>query len=328
MDPERRLALLQVKLGALVRDAFGVTGGAPSPFPGGAALRAGDVLHVLFEDARRSIGPALVIAQRDDAKELRVLTVHGAPRLAHQAMAFRLPTSVWLVDDATLHATEPDAPADPVAPPDAAELAGHLRAAGLDVVAESGRLAGEVRGLEVARVRAAAPGEAPGLEVGVGQADRELTAMLHGGLAPDAALARVVEVVDAVRRPGAEPHPLNRLAPERWLRWVLRGEPDRVGAVEIEPVPSPHPRSGLRERDVACATATLGDGSPAVIVASVGVDIDLVPLAADARALAAPEAELVLALPARDVHRSTTGLASALVRPARVVPIEGDWRTR
>src|SRR3954452_19661607 len=106
MDPERRSALLQVKLGALVRDAFGVTGGAPSSFPGGAALRAGDVLHVLFEDAPRSIGPALVIAQRDDAKELRVLAVHGAPRLAHQAMAFCLPTSVWQVDDSTLRAAE------------------------------------------------------------------------------------------------------------------------------------------------------------------------------------------------------------------------------
>ena len=68
--------------------------------------------------------------------------------------------------------------------------------------------------------------------------------------------------------------------------------------------------------------------SMAVVVASVGVDIDLVPLAADARALVAPEAELVLALPARDVHRATTGLASTLVRPARVVAIEGDWRTR
>ncbi|MGI8661611.1 MAG: hypothetical protein ACR2LQ_00170 [Acidimicrobiales bacterium] len=328
MDEERRSALLEVKLGALVRDAFGVTGGAPSPFPGGAALLAGGTLHVLLEGSTRSIGPAVALAQRHDATRVRLVVTEGAARLATQADAFAGPIEVFAALGTEVRLAEPEVTPRAAAPPDAPALVALVAGAGLDVVAEDGRFAGEVRGLEVARVTEPAPGSGAELEVGVGHADRELTSMLHSGLAPEAALARVVEVVDVLRRPGAEPHPLNRLVPERWLRWVVRGDPSLAGARALEPVPSPRPRAGLRDRDVACATATLLDDAPAVVVCSVGVDVDLVPLAAEARALYAPDAELILVVPARDVHRATTGLATALRHPARIVAVEGEWRTR
>src|SRR3546814_2743132 len=76
----------------------------------------------------------------------------------------------------------------------------------------------EVNGLEVARIvhghtTVGEPIEEPLLEVGVGQADRELTGMLHGSLSPIDQLGRAVEIVRSLRRAGAEPHPLNQLAP-------------------------------------------------------------------------------------------------------------------
>jgi hypothetical protein len=160
------------------------------------------------------------------------------------------------------------------------------------------------------------------LEVGVGEADRELTAMLHGDLAPADALERVVAIVQEHRRPDAPPHPLNQLVPERWMRWTLRNDPGRIGLDRLEPAPSPQPRAGLRERDIACATAT-----DAVLVCSVGVDLDLVPAAAEARLALTPSARLLLAVPERDAHPATKALASRLQYPAEVVAISGDWRT-
>jgi hypothetical protein len=174
-------------------------------------------------------------------------------------------------------------------------------------VAEHGYVAGELRGLEVARVTG------DRLEVGVGEADRELTAMLHGDLAPEDALRRVVTIVQEHRRPGAPPHPLNQLVPERWLRWTLPN---------VTPAPAPRPRVGLRERDIACGTRA-GE----VVVCSVGVDLDLVPAAAEARQAIAPNAPLVLVVPERDDHPVTRALAARLRQPAEVTTVNGDWRT-
>ena len=64
-----------------------------------------------------------------------------------------------------------------------------------------------------------------------------------------------------------------------------------------------------------------------VVACSVGVHLDLVPAAADARAALAPDARLLLALPERDAHPVTEALAARLLSPAELVPIEGDWRT-
>jgi hypothetical protein len=187
--------------------------------------------------------------------------------------------------------------------------------AGLDVVREHGHLAGELRGLEVARVSAL------GLEVGVGEADRELTAMVHGELSPDAALRRVVSIVQDKRRPGAPRHPLNQLVPERWLRWTIRNDPTRVGLERLDAAPLPRPRRGMRKQDIAVATA---DG--VIVVCSVGIDLDLVPAAADTRLALDPEADLVLVVPDRDDHPITRALAERLQTPAEVRTFAGDWR--
>ena len=59
-----------------------------------------------------------------------------------------------------------------------------------------------------------------------------------------------------------------------------------------------------------------------VVVCSAGIDLDLVPFAADARdALGGPDARLLLAVPERDDHPVTRELAARLAVPAEVVPV-------
>ena len=62
-----------------------------------------------------------------------------------------------------------------------------------------------------------------------------------------------------------------------------------------------------------------------VVTCSYGVELDLVPSAADDRAMHAPGARLVLAMPARDVHPVTAGAGRRPRRPAEVVPVDGGW---
>jgi len=300
-----------------VRDHFGVDAGTSATFPGGAARAAGDRGWVLVEaETARALGKAMAWARQQSVDELHVLAEDDAGVLARQAALFVDPPSVWWVHGTELHATEPEPFTPGTRSPDPGEFGPLLEGVGLEVVPEHDHVAGELRGLEVARV---AHGR---LEIGVGEADRELTAMLHGDLAPAEALERVVSIVHEHRRPGAPRHPLNQLVPERWLRWTLRNDPGRIGLDHLLPAPSPRPRAGLRERDIACARS-----SNAVVVCSVGVALDLVPAAAEARLLLDRDARLLLAVPERDDHPATRELASRLTSPAEVMVISGDWRS-
>ena len=79
----------------------------------------------------------------------------------------------------------------------------------------------------------------------------------------------------------------------------------------------------------ACASATsrAATAPGAVVVCSVGVDLDLVPAAAEARLALAPDARLLLVVPEGDDHPATRALANRLKDPAEVVAVPGDWRT-
>jgi hypothetical protein len=191
------------------------------------------------------------------------------------------------------------------------------------VVEEHGYLAGELNGLEVARivdepVDPLVPGGpvAPVLQVGVGAADRELTALLHAELAPQASLARAVEAVTRLRHAGAAPHPLAQLVPERWLRRVVEGRPGLIGLDDLRPVAPPVPRGGLREAAPAYAVGRQVDGTTVVVAFSVGIDLDAVPA----------DAALLVVVPRRDLHPVTERLAARLERPAALVAVRDDWR--
>lgn len=183
-------------------------------------------------------------------------------------------------------------------------------------------LVGEVRGLEVCRVVDDPIVDSTRLEVGVGAHDREAFQMLHGDVPTSESLARIVESVAEHRRVGAPQHPLNRLAAERFVRWRLVDDPSLAGMAAVVPVPPPVPRANLKDPVPCVAVGSDADGTRSVIVCSSGVDLDLVPFAADARLAVGDDLELRIALPSRDLVRATEQLAASLHRPPTFVTVD------
>lgn len=329
LDPERRAALLGAKLGALVRDQWGAADRTPAVFGGGAALVEGDTGWVLADDApHRVLGGGLAWARSRGVGDLHLLVDDEAAAgvVARRAGAFQSAPAVWRVEGRTLHPAESAPYPEPAPAPEGADdLVALLEDSGVTVVVEHGVVAGEVLGLEIARVVVGDDGEAR-LEVGVGRHDREAFAMIHGRLPTADALASVVDAVLAQRRPDASPHPLNRLAAERWLRALMIEQPEVAGAVSLAPVDPPLARDNVKDAAPAVALGTDEAGAPVLVVCSSGIDLDLVPTAADARRWHAPDARLVLVVPERDAHPVTLDLAAALTEPAQVIAVAGHWR--
>ena len=93
-------------------------------------------------------------------------------------------------------------------------------------------------------------------------------------------------------------------------------------AVALESAPPPVPRVNVKDPTPCVATGIDRRGQSLVVVCSVGIDLDVVPFAADARAaLGDPDAGLVIAVPERDAHVVTRRLAERLAVPAVVVPL-------
>ena len=258
--------------------------------------------------------------------DLHVLADADAGVLARRAALFDPEPVVWAVEGRDLIEAEPTPIAEPTAvAPLSEEFALLLADAGADVVREHGVITGEVLGLEIARVVVDQEGGAA-LEVGVGRHDREAFQMVHGDVPTRDALASVITTVRENRRAGTEAHPLHRLAPERWVRSVLVERPDLVGARRLEPVDAVLPRESVKDVVAACLVGEDDAGAPLVVACSVGVDLDLVPTAAEIRDLHAPDARLLLAVPERDDHPVTRRIAARLRRPAEIAVLPEDWR--
>jgi hypothetical protein len=287
---------------------------------------------VLEDQLGTALGRALVWAAREGVTSLDVAVDDpgAAAVLARRAGAFASPPRVWHIEGRDLVVAEPAPVPAPMEPPAVArELVGALRDSGVEVVVEHGEICGEVLGLEVARVvvdpdpvEGAPPAR---IEVGVGRHDREAFAMLHGDLPTPEALAGVVDQVRARRHADAEAHPLGRMAAERWLRATVLADPGAVGADRLRAVEATVVRDSLKDVVPAIAVGEDADG-PVVVACSVGIDLDLVPAAADARTVHAPGARLVVVVPERDDHPVTRRLAASLVEPAEVVTVPSDWR--
>jgi len=305
-DASRRSRLIGIKLLALVSDEIGRTPGAPVEFAPGAALSDGDEAWVFLDDRPgERLGASIAWAVRAGAQRLNVVSEEGGGVLARRADEFEMPIMVWEAEGRTLSRVSP-AELAPAAP--ASDRHEALRAliveGGAEPVVEHGVLTGEVRGLEVCRVVDDPDTGATRLEVGVGEHDREAFQMLHGDVPTVTSLARVVAAVAERRDPGAPPHPLKSLGAERLIRWRLEQQPDLVDAAVLAPAPPPVPRLNLKD-PVPCVASGIGaDGERIVVVCSSGVDLDLIPYAADARlALSEPGVDvdrLVVALPSRD----------------------------
>ena len=350
LDADRIRALHAAKLRALSRDALSLELGEVSGTDDGAlAVVTGTettVVCLAQERAERALGGALALAVRTGCDGVHVFAENHSGVLARRAACFERAPIVWQIEGA--HATVAEAAARPTEPPPprVPELVALLGAAGVEVTVEHGVITGEVEGLEVARIVAAAPsgataagnddddsgdpGEAPTewqIEVGVGAHDREAFSLLHADEPTPEAIRRVAEVVREHRSPGASPHPLNRLSAARWLRALLIRRPDLVGAGRLRASSSPLPRGGPKEPAPAVAYGLTPDGRRLVVVVCVGIDLNVVPFAADARLFLDPDAELVVALPRRDAHDVIRKMSARLRRPAQIVEVDDRWST-
>ena len=185
-----------------------------------------------------------------------------------------------------------------------------------DGVVEHGVVTGEVRGLEVCRVVDVDGGTVSSARGGRRVARPRGVCHHPRRRARTTALAGVVAAVAAARSPDAPGHPLNRLAPERQLRWRLEQEPWLVGMESVRPAEPPVPRRPQAPIAHARRRATRRR-HPVVIVCSVGVDLDVIPYAADAR--------LAAGVGAGEGNRSAETL---VVLPERdLLPVTRSWRT-
>jgi hypothetical protein len=331
---DRRARLLATKLAAVVADQAGVGATSPGAFPLGAALLSDQRAWVLLDtdpDDGNGLGAAIVWAVRNNATQLDLVADVALTVAARRAAEFALSISVWTLDGRNLVAVEPAGQPTPrAADPAHLALAADIEAAGATVVVEHGVVTGEVRGLEVCRVVDSTDRSGVALEVGVGPHDREAFAIIHGDVPTSTALAGVVAAVAAARSPDAPGHPLNRLAPERQLRWRLEQEPWLVGMESVHHAEPPVPRPGLKHRAPCTAVGYSLDGTPAVIVCTVGVDLDVIPYAADARLTAGVGAggnslaETFVVLPERDLLPVTRELANQLRHSVSLVALSAD----
>ncbi len=331
IDPQRRAALLGLKLRALVRDHLGHEadadiGARPAPFGRGAALLLDDTAWILLDEQHgRGLGGAIAWAQRladrpVDERAVSIITETASGVLARRAALFDLPVDVWhAVERLLLPAVVEPYPDDEGVDPVHEVFRGLIEQGGAEPVVEHGVLVGEVRGLEVCRVLTdTATGETR-LEVGIGAHDREAFLMMHGSRPTVEALADVVAAVERHRFVDAPYHPLNKLGAERFLRWSAINEPGRIGAATLRVASPPVVRPNLKDPVPCVALGTTVAGTPLVAVFSSGIDLDLVPFALDARQMHAPDAELFLVVPHRDASPVTAALAAAALAPPTII---------
>jgi hypothetical protein len=280
-------------------------------------------------------GPALGWAWRQGVDELHVLVESAFPAgpgaasgvMARRAGTMSNPPQVWDVRgrEVSVAAAAEIVPLDSI--PDVvlsggcfADYRDLLLDHGAQPILEHGVLRGEVLGLEVARV------VGDQLQVGVGRHDRLARAEMHPDQDVGQALDDAVGAVRARRRLGQPRHPANTLARGRWLRSVLCARPGSVGARELVPVAPPLPWFDLPEAGAAPARGTSFPAARSVIlVCSVGVELDLIPTAADSRLIHGPDAELVVVVPEGDDLPVTRALASSLAEPAEVRVVAPGW---
>ncbi len=298
-------------------------------------------VYLAEHEPARALGAALVTQHRYEADRLHLFAASDASTLARIAQHFDVDVTIWAIDRADAAVAQPAERPREVAPPRVPHLVALLEDDHVEVVVEHGLITAEVAGLEVARVcqtpealagddpASATTGDAPDiwqLAVGVGEVDQQAFSVVHRHEVVTDSLRRVASLVARHRSPGAEPHPLNRLAASRWLRSVLCRRPELVGAARLAAAAPPVARTGVKDNAPAVAYGVADDGSRLVVVAQVGIDLNVVPFAADARHFLDPDAQLRIVTPARDGHRLLAHMAS-LVRGAATLYVVGDdWR--
>jgi hypothetical protein len=303
--------LAAVKLHAVAPSiGFDTTSAEERDFPYGAGLinDKHGVLYVTREQVR-SIGPTLLWLQRHQLTEVDLIIEGDGGIPARRAQALTCDMRVWQVQNSNIERAKPAPHLPRIEVPASHEhFAATIQDCGALPVREHGVLTGEVLGLEVCRVADTPDG--PRLEVGVGAIDRETFKLVNSHRTIEDSLTEVVGIVRAHRQPGAEPHPLGRMAGERFLRHRVINEPSLIGAASLKPAEPPIPRSSIRESTPCVATGIDLEGKPIVAVFTGTVDIDIIGFAVDALTRENPESELVVAAHARNLTPSVRSSAA------------------
>jgi hypothetical protein len=328
----RHSRLVGVKLRALVRDHLSddTVGEAVAFAPGAALVHHGAGWVYLDERPEQRLGAALAWALRSGVDSLNVIAESGTGVVARRAVEFAFAVTAWHNEGRELWPAVPQPHAIPASVPDShRELRALIEAGGAEPNEEWGVLSGEVRGLEVCRVVDDDFTGEVRLEVGIGAHDREAFTMLHGGVPTVESLARVVTAVEEHRRLDAPTHPFNRLARERLLRWQLMRDPSPVGARSLRPADPPVARLNLKDPVPCVAVGEDASGETVGVVCSVGIELDLIPYAADARSAmlvngssTGDDDRLVVVTPARDRIGLTEELAALLRRPVELASLD------
>ena len=301
-----------------------------SEFGHAVGLVVDDVAWVLVTGRHeRSLEPALMWSLRNNATSLKLLSSERAGELARIATHFDFAIEVFEVDAAGVARAAVPKSAEKIEVSVADEMfADFIKSSGAEVVREHGVISGEVCGLEVCRVvRATDSGDLDGageseLEIGVGAHDRETFKLLHGRTATIESLRKVIAEVAARRAVGAQVHPLNQLARERMLRHYVCQSPQLVGAKSLQVAQPPIARANLKDVVPCSAVGVSLTGEKMVVIFNIGVDPDVVSFGADARGQINGAADLVFAMPTRDIVPAVERVAQMLRRPARFVGVD------
>lgn len=323
VDDDRLAGLARTKLEGLVRRAFPAVTEAAASFPAGAGIQSGDAAYVyLVKPEPSPLAAALAWGTRMGATDLHVIVDDDDGLIGLQATGFEPPVQVWKAVGAELTelipATMPDVPV----PSEVDEHISLLLDAGCDIAGEHGVVVGEVLGLEVARIVLEADG-ATSVRVGVGLYDQEAHALVHAGESVEGRLDQVVTEVRRHRRAGAAPHPINRVARQRWLRAIVLAEPGIVGLETASALTPLRPRGGIHEEGPVAA-AGVSNGRGEIVVTAVGIDLDAVPCAAGHLVRDGGDAVRIV-MPERDHHDVIRRQAARLAVPAELMAITEPW---
>ncbi|MGI9624522.1 MAG: hypothetical protein ACR2PK_16945 [Acidimicrobiales bacterium] len=330
IDAGRLAGLARTKLESLVRSEFPEVTADAQSFNAGVGLIDGDRAFVyLIDETPSPMAAVLAWGRRNGANDMNVVVDEVDPVLVLQATGLDPAPTLWRVEGGRMTSVAPTSPAitDRAPPEEALEQVSVLRDSGLDVVIEHGVVIGEVLGLEVARVVVDSEGRAS-VRVGVGLYDQEAHELLHADSPIEERLARVSDEVRRHRHREAGPHPLNRVARERWLRTIVMGDPELVGLKTMAPLEPIAARGGIHQEVPAAGVGVRHDGSSAIVVCSTGIDLDLVPVASahlSRDGVSHDVGDLVLVLPERDRHPIIEQMAEHLRVRATITSVDDPW---
>lgn len=287
----------------------------------GAALRGNHTGAVWVADNHeRSLGPVLLWANRHHLNEIHLITDNASGLLARRAAALTTPVHVWEFANAALTRATPSEPLPKIPVPESHEqFATTIQQSGADIIREHGILTGEVLGLEICRV--VDTPEGPKLEIGVGAHDRETFQLVNAHRSIEESLTQVVATVAKHRSPGAEPHPLNRLAPDRRLRHHILNNPHLVNATALQPAEPPVIRRNLLDAAACIAYGTTTTNEPLIVAVTATVDVDIVTFAIDAQLRQHPHAHITIATYEGNFTQSLRKMTDTVARPIGFVEL-------